>query len=141
MKNSGPIVDTHLPQLKCCADGFAKAGDLHAAALIHSLHSHLCHVYGDTGYLSASANTRTLTAINTANIDAGADEVVAVLALEKKVGDPTLGNLLRKIDLSARAERPYHTLEIDRKFEAAGIKGQQAIQAKLRLRAAGLLAA
>ena len=127
-KKVGPIID----QLKACGDGLMAAAEPHAATLVHALHAHLSHIYNDSNYLSASAS-------GNAEIDAASEED-AVLRLEKKTGDHSLGDLLHRVGLSAQATRKYHVVEIDKKLEAAGLKGHMATNAKLRLLRAGLVA-
>lgn len=85
-----------------------------------------------------TTNTVLLQALAQINDSGDKNETIAVLVLEKATGDRDLGTLLDKIDLKASAG-PYKISVIDTNLEAAGITGQQAFGAKLRLGKAGLI--
>jgi hypothetical protein len=121
---AGPIIE----QLKACGDGLTACGDIHAGALIHAVHSHLAHVYTTGDYLNASFTPNKL--------DAAGARKLAVFEAEH-------GYMIRKlgIDISAAAAGNKISLfDFQTKLDAAGIKGQAAITAKLDFITAGLVA-
>lgn len=127
---AGPVLD----QLKACGDGLAAAGDLHAGALVHALHSHLTQVY--TSPLEASAGT------------GGSSSDVRVIAAGLEGRHPGVEGVAKRcrIDIAAAIQKPIPAYEVDevldRGFPLDGTPGSRhrRMAAKIALLNSGLAA-
>jgi hypothetical protein len=99
---------------------------------------------GATAKLEPQIKTLTdaLAGITTQLADLKAAAVKTAEAPDRKTITPEVTALLSKLGLNAEADKEKLTVaNIDKTLEAAGIKGTQAMAAKLKIRQAGLLAA
>ena len=146
---AGPIIDQikpHVDACNTCAAAMEAAGvgghpTQGHAAVLRRMATHLAteaaagrvpHVFGDTGYFTAAADE---------GGDKGAKrerEIKLAAAIGK---DPGAGRLLERLDLmaAAKAGEQIGIYELDEKLAKAGIRGNDAIEAKLRLSQIGIV--
>jgi hypothetical protein len=127
---AGPILDTHLPQLKACGDGLAACGDLHAAALVHALHSHFMHMYQSEAYLAAIMNS-------SADLPENDVETARRAAAVDKMIGTTTRQVFRVAGISLA--KKYTIEELDTLMAAVNIPSRDCTGAKWDAQSAGMI--
>ena len=112
----------HVAACEACAANMEAAGLGMHAGMLRAMASHL-KIYQGGDYVTAAAATAGISA----------EAYTAIQAM--RIKDPGFDRLLKKTGIEA----PLHYFAVDQKLEAAGISGRDAVAAKLKLQAAGLL--